>query len=98
LYKSAQPINMTTPVDEAVELLLESKFCLQSIQDEKALKVLPILLPEVNNGLERLSYLLDHTQGKLIAYVEAMRHDRREKRSRYKKNKKKKRLVSVTYV
>jgi len=88
---------MTQPLEEANELLLECKFCIQSLQGTSALRALTILTPEVDEELSKVSYLINHAHTKMLAYVEAMRSDRREKRWRYKKNKKR-RTVHDTLV
>lgn len=81
---------MTTPLEKVNELLLQAKFQMDRLRSGKTFQALQLLDSEVQEYSDEIYELVNKARFISLTYVETMRNDRREKRHRYKKNKKKK--------
>jgi len=78
---------MTSPLETVNDCLLSVKFTLGGLRCGKTFKALELLDEAFVEELDSITKLLDDSRSLLIAYIETMRNDRREKKQRYKENK-----------
>jgi len=77
---------MNSAIASVGEKLLHIKFALDRMSLMKTLQALNLLDPDVKEELEEISSLVNQARSITITLEEAVKSDRREKRQRYKRN------------
>ena len=77
---------MTNPIEQVIFQLTYVKADLQNIKRNRCVCFGFEMEPNLEEGFDQLYKKLEHSQSMLLTYFEAMKHSRREKRNRYRKN------------
>lgn len=80
---------MTAPLDGICDALLNAKYSMERLKSGKTFHAIRLVDESAHEEAQYTSDLIDTARQCLITYTEALRNDRREKRQRYKANKKK---------
>lgn len=80
---------MTAPLDGICDILLNAKCSMERLKTGKTFHAIRLVDESAHEEVQYTSELIDSARQCLITYTEALRNDRREKRQRYKSNKRK---------
>lgn len=90
--------SMTTPLERVNENLLQVRFQIERMRLSKTYQALELLDPDIKENMDEIYQLVHQARFISLTYIETLRNDRREKRQRYKINKKKKNGQSIDFV
>ena len=79
---------MNNAIASVSERLLHAKFALERLSLMKTFQALCLLDQDVKDEFEEICALINQSRSITITFVEAVKNDRRQKRLRYKKNRK----------
>ena len=90
--------SMTTPLERVNENLLQVRFQIERMRLSKTYQALELLDTDIKENMDEIYQLVHQARFISLTYIETLRNDRREKRQRYKINKKKKNGQSIDVV
>ena len=90
--------SMTTPLERVNENLLQARFQMERMRLSKTYQALELLDTDIKENMDEIYQLVHQARFISLTYIETLRNDRREKRQRYKINKKKKNGQSIDFV
>ena len=90
--------SMTTPLERVNENLLQVRFQIERMRLSKTYQALELLDTDIKENMDEIYQLVHQARFISLTYIETMRNDRREKKQRYKINKKKKNGQSIDFV
>ena len=90
--------SMTTPLERVNENLLQVRFQIERMRLSKTYQALELLDTDIKENMDEIYQLVHQARFISLTYIETLRNDRREKRQRYKINKKKKNGESIDFV
>lgn len=90
--------SMTTPLERVNENLLQVRFQIERMRLSKTYQALELLDTDIKENMDEIYQLVHQARFISLTYIETLRNDRREKRQRYKINKKKKNGQSIDFV
>ena len=90
--------SMTTPLERVNENLLQVRFQIERMRLSKTYQALELLNTDIKENMDEIYQLVHQARFISLTYIETLRNDRREKRQRYKINKKKKNGQSIDFV
>ena len=90
--------SMTTPLERVNENLLQVRFQIERMRLSKTYQALELLDTDIKENMDEIYQLVHQARFISLTYIETLRNERREKRQRYKINKKKKNGQSIDFV